>query len=216
MSLINEINNVQVTAFLSLPPQYVFHITGNTAINHWKSASLVEVVHIMPPEDRIQEFTVEIELTDDSISTETMQSIEVTSKIMLLADWAVGARFIAAKNCVEKQLGGPHRKFDIDLVHLTEIENNPTPFPLLDRPVPWPWRRVISNAADNNPMPFPFAFSVDDQNQNVREFLKGRKLRVLKPGDVGTAEIDPGRVTIQLTDTGRIESVQIDPDSPVL
>ena len=54
MSLIDKIIDVQVTAFLSLPPRYLFHITGQVAISHWKSVSLLEVVHIVPPADRIQ------------------------------------------------------------------------------------------------------------------------------------------------------------------
>ena len=216
MSLIDKIIDVQVTALLSLPPRYLFHITGQVAISHWKSVSLLEVVHIVPPADRIQEFTVEIELADDSIPTETMQPVEVSSSIMFLADWAVGVRLIAAKNNFEKHLGGPHKRFEIDLLQLTEMPTDPSAIPLLDHPVPWPWKKVIRKGKDNNPAPLPLAFSADDLSQSVCQFLIGRKLRVLKPVDVGTTDIDPGRVTIQLAESGRIETVQIDPDLPIL
>ena len=73
----------------------------------------------------------------------------------------------------------------------------------------------ITRSGDN-PTPFPFAFSADDLGQSVCQFLMGRKLRVLKPGEVGTTEIDPGRITIQLADSGRIEAVHIDPDLPAV
>ena len=216
MSLIDEITDVEVTAFLSLPPRYLFHITGQVTISHWKSVSLLEVVHIVPPADRIQEFTVEIELADDSIPTDTMQPVEVTSSIMFLADWTVGIRFIAARNNFEKHLGGPHKRFEIDVLQLTEMTTDSSAISLMDHPAPWPWKKVIRQDKDNNPMPLPFAFSEDDLSQSVCQFLIGRKLRVLKPGDVGTTDIDPGRVTIQLADSGRIDAVQIDPDLPAL
>lgn len=214
MSIINEITDVKVTAFLSLPPQYIFKVTGNVAMNHWKEVKFEEVINIVPPKDRIQESNVEIELASDSAPTQEMQPVVASTHIMFLADWAVGVRFKAQNNSVEKHLGGPHKKFEINSLHLAEMvsDNSPIPFPFLDRPVPWPWKKIIRK--ENNPTPFPLAFSADDLSQSVSQFLTGRKLRVLKPGDVGTADIDPGRVTIHLADSGRIESVQIDPDLP--
>lgn len=65
--------------------------------------------------------------------------------------------------------------------------------------VPWPW--------DYRPVPFPLSnapISIKD--------LIGRACRVVRQGDVVTQEIEPGRVTIFLSESGRIEEVYCDPE----
>ena len=45
--------------------------------------------------------------------------------------------------------------------------------------------------------------------------LIGRRVRVVKPGDLITLELVPGRVTIHLTDDHRIEKIIIELGDPI-
>lgn len=80
---------------------------------------------------------------------------------------------------------------------------------------PWPWS-VREQAAMLFGMP-PIPVGVDTWPWSVRDIpvsvrdLLGRKVRIVRPGDVVTQEISPGRVTIAISDGSRIEDIRIEP-----
>lgn len=56
----------------------------------------------------------------------------------------------------------------------------------------------------------PWPWSVSDMPTSIKE-LVGRKVRVVRPGDVITQEYQPGRVTIHITEEHRIGDIKIEP-----
>jgi hypothetical protein len=79
------------------------------------------------------------------------------------------------------------------------------------------WRYYMSGPGDDtHPWPFsdrPVPFPLSSAPTTIKE-LVGRKCRVVRRGDLVTQEVEPGRVTIALSDNGRIEDVYFEPDLP--
>lgn len=67
--------------------------------------------------------------------------------------------------------------------------------------VPWPF--------DYRPVPFPLS----NAPMSLKDLI-GRKCRVVRRGEAVTQEIEPGRVTVLLSDSGRVEEIYCDPDLP--
>ncbi len=50
----------------------------------------------------------------------------------------------------------------------------------------------------------------------LQQLLPGRRLRVVRPGEFATQDVQPGRLTLWLDDAGHIVDLRVDPATPLL
>ncbi|MBI3230709.1 MAG: hypothetical protein HYZ45_11190 [Burkholderiales bacterium] len=51
---------------------------------------------------------------------------------------------------------------------------------------------------------------------SINALLQGRKVRLVRPGEVMTQDVQPGRLTIFVDASGRIARIQIEADNPAI
>ena len=68
----------------------------------------------------------------------------------------------------------------------------------------------MSAVRDEGPIdPWPFSVSEGSANELLDSMLKGRKLLILPPGSVATADFNPNRVQVSVDENRRVIAVKI-------
>lgn len=225
MSLIHKITGLSVKILKSQPPQFDFTVTGEITDGQFCQATVSKVEHAQPPADLLEEFHIH---TSGEPMPKGSGPIKVTLKTspLCLSDWAKGAKFVAAAN-TEEWVPWPwsiKAGFSLDKTELLSSALLGRKF----RDVPYgsmatlelsPGRVTLWRDEQNHIDSIRIDPEIRDGNVpglgELNEILRGRKLRVIPFGDATLPVIEPGRVTIWLTQDSRIQCISLDPDLPM-
>ncbi|SIP95037.1 hypothetical protein SAMN05880592_101297 [Bosea sp. TND4EK4] len=185
MTLVSEL--ISATAKV-LKKGVLLEVEGRVPTPNWSKPSINWWVYIQPPADGIQDVGFEAE-PPGGRQIKRMTKIDHAEPLSIDAAnyWGegkplLGIRVHAAQNNIVAEIS------PTQIPEEPVLFESPFPFPLSDRPVPWPWS--VGDELTFDPKPI-------GPDTKVGE-LTGRTVRVYKTGDQLTMDLQKNRANIEL------------------